>query len=234
MRQFITGSELVPSPAAAINVNLGFEPSYVRVWNPKTGVQMIWNKEVPLTTKKISPAGDGLVKACGILASTSNAAKIRNGAGVIQVNGVIKQIALANTTKSDKDFPAGKWGVFGIQAGADGTVDAGPVGSTAGYTTEALAVAAIKAASVSSDHVLLGYITVLASTSAPFEGTDEFTGTDAQEYNCYDNATMEQVESNGISLIEVGDSSTIYAGFTIGLDTDLVIAGDTLYYEVAR
>ncbi len=234
MKQFITGSELCATPIAAINVNLGFEPRYVRVYNPNTGAEIEWFAENPTVTRKKKPGASVLLSKGRVTMGTSAKDKIKTSEFTVQIAGVKKVVAAAETSKTDEDIPAGKWGLYGIQVGVDGTIDAAPngAGNTTGYATEAAAIAGIE--SLSSGHVLVGYATVQASTSSDYVGDAAFDDSSVKEVNFYDATPGELISTNGITLIEVGDSSEIYAGFTIGADADIQVAGDTIYWEASR
>jgi hypothetical protein len=73
-------------------------------------------------------------------------------------------------------IPASTWGVIAIDAVAAGTISfvSGAANYTTGYTTEALAIAAMPAKTAAKART--GYFTVLASASAWVAGTDALAG----------------------------------------------------------
>lgn len=73
-------------------------------------------------------------------------------------------------------IPAATWGVIAIDAVAAGTISfvSGAANYTTGYTTEALAIAAMPAKTAAKART--GYFTVLASASAWVAGTDALAG----------------------------------------------------------
>lgn len=99
-------------------------------------------------------------------------------ASTIQINGVRTLVAAltAQAFGSLGTIPASTWGIITMERVAAGTATfvSGAANYTTGYTTEALALAAIPA--ITANKVRVGYITVLASASTWVAGTDALAG----------------------------------------------------------
>jgi len=139
----------------------------------------------------------------------------------------------AGTAPTATTIPENKYGLFGFEIGADGTIDKKDSADNAtGYATEALAIAALPTAS--SAHVLFMYVTVTTTATAGFVGaTDNFdaAGVTAKFYNV-ENCTG--ITSAGITPIDPGDSTSYLGGFIIGTNANVNVDDDTLYYPAWR
>lgn len=99
-------------------------------------------------------------------------------ASYISINGVNGSVA-AETAKAFGalgTIPASTWGLIALERVANGTTTfvSAADNYTTGYTTEALAIAAIPAQT--ADKVMTGFVTVLASASTWVAGTDALAG----------------------------------------------------------
>ena len=218
------------------NVDIGFTPSKVEVWNPSSNVKLTWDDSMDDgTARKDAPNVDGLLTAprVAIGEGAGNLEKFHVESFLAQIAGVQVQVAETTVTKTDEDITKNLWGLYGMQVGADGTIDAAPNATTAtGWSTEADAIEDIEACT--SAHVLVGYATIHASTSANYEGDADMDGSKVATANYYDAPLVTFVEELGITPIAEGDVSGVKQGFTIGYDRHLWYPGDTLYYTAWR
>jgi len=100
-------------------------------------------------------------------------------------------------TGTSANFAIGQWAIFGVEIDSAGTYYSNwATNTTAGYSTEALAIAALPA--LTTDRASIGYVTVQAKADADFTaGTDALTtgtgGDVAQATNYYN-----KLDPNGI------------------------------------
>lgn len=99
-------------------------------------------------------------------------------ANVIQIAGV-RTLLAAETAKAFGalgTIPASTWGIITMERVAAGTSTfvSGAANYTTGYASEALALAAIPA--ITAGKVMVGYLTILASSSTWVTGTDALAG----------------------------------------------------------
>lgn len=225
------GTEVCASPIASIDINVGYIPDWVRVFNPTNGCQMEWIYGMTAGTGIFAPTvKNGVLSSpgCAMGSTKKQVANIAFSFGIAGI-GYNKAAVAAGTAPTATTIPKNKWGLFGFEIGGDGTIDLNDAADNAtGYASEALALAALPAASAS--HVLFMYVTVMCTEAAGFIGaTTNFdaTGVTAHFYNV-DSVTNPQ--SLGITTL---DNST-HRGFRIGAHTVLQVAGQTLYWDCGR
>lgn len=229
MLDYVNGS--FAGTGAAINKDIGFVPSRVKIINPNTNSEVLWTDEMG--------AGRGIKKAeivTGLLTKCQTAigstpANVATPAFEFQILGTkyYKAAVAAGTAPTATTIPQNKYGLFGYEIGADGTIDSkDAAGNATGYATAAAAIAALPAASAS--HVLIGYVVVMSTDGGGFVGaTTSFA--DAAVTATYYSASLALFPSTG--LITSLDSSS-GRGFTLGTDANINVNGDTLYFEAWR
>lgn len=103
---------------------------------------------------------------------------LATGAQTIQIAGVPSAITAqtAQAFGALGTIPASKWGLISVERVAAGTTTfvSAAANYTTGYTTEALAIAALPA--ISANKVRVGYVTILATASTFVVGTDALAG----------------------------------------------------------
>ncbi len=113
-----------------------------------------------------------------ITPSTGTTNTLATSAGIITIAGVPVLVAAttANAVGGIGTIAASKWGILAVDAIANGTITCVfASGGTAGFATEALAIAAIGTQlAKTANKARVGYITVLASASTWVAGTDGF------------------------------------------------------------
>jgi hypothetical protein len=218
---------------ANIDKQIGFVPNYVKVWNPKTNIELEWaygmlngsakkNGDFVATTLRTSPK----------LVIGSTPANLANVAFTYEIGGMEYAKAAvaagtALTSGAPGTVPQNKYGLFGLEIGTDGTIaNLDAADNATGYATEALAIAALTATTAA--HVLMGYVTVIR-TGGTFIGatTSLADATTTAKYYSMNGSTAAFPQTLGITPL---DNSTTGQGFRVGLDTDLQGLGDTLYY----
>lgn len=217
---------------AAVNQIVGFAPGAVRIHNLRNGNSMFWTNDMTSGYGILSgtfPAATGVLSSPGCsMGSTKD--QVANVLFNFEIAGAsyAKAATAAGTAPTATTIPQNKWGLFGFEIGADGTIDLLDAADNAtGYASEALALAAIPTASAS--HVLFMYVTVMCTEAAGFIGaTTNFdaTGVTANFYN----ATLKHLATSG----GISPYSTLGYGFTLGTNTRINISGDTLYWEAFR
>ena len=217
---------------SAVNQIVGFAPGTVKVHNLRNGNSILWTNDMTSGYGILSgvfPAATGVLSNPGCsMGSTKD--QVANVMFNFEIAGVpyAKAATAAGTAPTATTIPQNKWGLFGFEIGADGTIDLiDAAGNAAGYASEALALAAIPTASAS--HVLFMYVTVMCTEAAGFVGaTTNFdaTGVTANFYN----ATLKHLATSG----GISPYSTAGYGFTLGTNTRININGDTLYWEAFR
>jgi hypothetical protein len=219
---------------AALPVEIGFEPSVFKVTNPATGCTLMWGSNLD-DDKALKQGGDCIVRA-GTLAIGTPKTDVSISDLVFKVDGMQYLLtadasaAISTTTCAHSDVHD-HYAAFGISAGVNGTVDAGPdaASNATGYHTEAEAIAGLLAVAPASAHTLLGYITVKIDA----DGADFVGGTtelDASGYTTTYYPANQIIEAGGISAY-AGSSGY---GVSIGTDPNLNVSGDTLYWEAYR
>lgn len=110
-------------------------------------------------------------------------------------------------------FPAGKWGIFNVSCNSSGTLTATwATAASAGYTSEALAIAALPA--TPAGEVSLGYVTVRAHASNTFTaGSDALAsgtgGNAAQTTTYYDSTALDPASAVGAALSSLTNSTAL-------------------------
>lgn len=223
----------VAGTGAAITQIVGFTPGRVKVTNIKNGRSIEWTDDMAAASGIIR--GD-FYSAAAVLSSPraaigSTPANVANAAFDFEIAGVkyTKAAVAAGTAPTATTIPQNKYGLFGFEIGADGTIDRKDAADNAtGYDTAALALAALPSASAS--HVLFMYVVVMRTNAAGFVGaTTSFA--DAETTATYYNVDLKNyITVNGITSY----SGTLGYGFTLGALANLNISGDTLYWEAWR
>jgi len=221
---------------SAINISLGFTPQKVRCWNPTSGAELTWQEGMTEATalKRFAPNATGLSSSPRpAIGSTKD--YVASGAFEFKIAGAAyaKAAVAAGTGPTVTTIPINKYGLFGFEIGADGTIDSGrdATANATGYSTATLAIAALPAAS--SAHTLAFYVVVINTATTFVGNTTNFDATGVTA-TYYVPTLLQSPTSLGITPIDPGDSTTIAGGFTIGADTALNILGDTIYYEAWR
>lgn len=226
-----TGTNVCATPIASIDINVGYVPEWVRVFNPANDCKMEWFYGMAAGTGIFTPTvknGVLTTPGCAMGSTKDQVANIAFNFGIAGI-GYSKAATAAGTAPTATTIPQNKWGLFGFEIGADGTIDKkDAANNAAGYASEALALAALPAAS--ADHVLFMYVTVMCTEAAGFVGaTTEFdaVGVTAHFYNV---ASVVNPQTLGITTVDDDDCR----GFRIGAHTSLQVAGQTLYWECGR
>jgi hypothetical protein len=235
MNSYSSGS--TTGTGAALNVSLGFTPQRVRLWNPKTGAEVIWIEgmtEATVYAKNDVYTSNGLLSdPRPAIGSTKD--YVATGAFNYQISGTTytKAAVSAGTGPTATTIPMGKYGLFSFEIGADGTIDAGPdaTANATGYATAAAAIAALP--SPSSAHCLCAYVVVTNSATDFVGNTTNFDATGVTA-TYYTPTMLTNTTSGGITPIDPGDSTSVAGGFTIGTMTSINVLGDTIYYEAWR
>jgi len=232
MGELITG--YTTGTGALITVACGFKPTLVRLFDAMGGKLGTWRSGMAdascfLEDQSLDGAMTDPIPAIG-----TTAANVANKAFTFRIAGVgySKAAVAAGTAPTATTIPQNKWGLFGWEIAADGTIDSGAdaAGNAAGYASEALAIAALPAAS--ANHVIFMYVTVMSTNVAGFVGaTDGFADADVTA-NYYTNSDL-LIKSGGITPQDENDNTT-GRGFTIGTNAFLNKVGDTIYYEALR
>jgi hypothetical protein len=241
-QQLKTGS--TTGTGASLNVDLGFTPRRVELWNPSTSTKMVWTDD--LTDGycfKENPVRRSVIGTATAYTSVLSTARLKKGvissATVAayaypfnwQIAGVnySKATATAFAITATASYPASRYGIIAFEIGVDGAIALRAGGAT-GYASSAAAIAALPAANPA--HVVFGYVVVRSGTATLFKpGTTRLTATNSTFYNIQ---PINYQTSLGVTPIDPGDSSTITGGFTIGADEDLNRSGDTIYYTAWR
>ncbi len=237
-QQLFTGT--VAGTGSAINVNLGFTPSAVEIWNPMTDCTLNWISDMAdgYGVKVVPLADDQLLTDADFSMSATNKAQVYTRAFKYLIDGTTYSKAATTTDITATTIPQLKYGLFGFQIGLNGTIDArDATGNAAGYDSAASAIADIP--TLTGSHISLGYLTVMSTAAAGFVGaTTEFdsvgTATSIATATFVSAQNVNRIITGGITPIETGDSTTIPGGFTIGTDSDLNVSGDTLSYKAWR
>jgi len=129
------------SSLAVISVNLGFVPGYVRIRNKSNGNVGWWNSSMTSgSMNKITYGASGLVPAPTLSMHATNKANVKITACTVYVAGVPVAVALTEIAPSANTLTKSKYGVFGFECGANGTVDKTPNSATFAHDTSASAI----------------------------------------------------------------------------------------------
>ncbi len=162
---------------SSLNVVLGFQPTYCEVFNDNGELVAIYAEGKTLI---VSEEYDKPLSRVNAAPAASAKAKVAHGAFAVRIAGVVKTIA-ANTsglTLTGDAIPQNKFGGFGYEVAADGTMDLkAAADNSTGYDTAAAALAAAKAVSVASNHVRVLYFTVKNTAGSFTPGTTELDAT---------------------------------------------------------
>lgn len=225
---------------ADLNFVFGFQPQKIKVVSDALpGVELNWQR---LSTKASTysgvwaapkgilsgPVGSGLLKspAPGIGSTTD---QVATGAFNFMINGVTyhKAAVAAGTAPAATTVPDGKFGLFGFEIGADGTIDNNDAADNAtGYATAALALAALPDAS--ANHTMIAYIIVEAD-GADFVGATTALSAATVNVTYYVPALKGLIASDGNGIKVLEDSNG--RGITIEADGVLNVSGNTLRVE---
>lgn len=226
MINFLRGT--IPATGAAITKIIGFKPTAVIVHNPNRGVTIEWTSDMGAAAGfKKGGVTTGLISSPGC-AIGSTPANVANGAFSYMLFGVryYKAAVAAGTAPTATTIPQNKYGLFGYEIGSDGTIDKKDAADNAtGYNTAALALAALPTASAS--HLLFMYVIVMRTNAAGFVGATTSFADAETTVTYYNVATSNSCTTTGITAYD----SSLGQGFSIGVDTDLNVSGDTLYFE---
>jgi hypothetical protein len=226
--QQTSGYNVCAGTIASIDVNVGFQPDWVEVFNPTNDTTMKWWAGMPDGSGKIE-GGEVIlgVRSTAGAAMGSTKSSVASIAFWFSVAGVkyLKAAVAAGTAPTATTVPQNTWGLFGYEIVGAGTITAldAPANAT-GYATEALAIAAIPAQTASK--VFFMYVTVI-NTAAAFVGATtlfDATGVTAHFWSV-PSYTFPQLL--GITPL---NSSTI-RGFRIGAHPQLQVANQTLYWR---
>ncbi len=246
MKSSISGT--TTGTGSAINIEVGFLPTRIEMQIGESSVAGFWDDSMRAATFNIQHIGEsrtGNVLIGSHLPSIgSTDTQLANDRVVCQYIAagdvrVEKAATTAGTafTATDHDIDATEWACYQLCVVTGGTVtierSGGAYGSTSGYATEALAVAALP--TVTTNSASLGYITIEATSGAIFNATTDAlaagaSGTPAETTNYY---AGYGVMTAGISQYgsTSGDS---YYGFTIGTSDLLNVAGSIIYWKAFR
>lgn len=229
------------SSLAVINVNLGFVPGSVRIRNRSNGNVGWWNSSMPSgSINKITYTANGLVPAPTLSMHATNKANVKITACTVYVAGVPVAVALTEIAPSANTLTKAKYGVFGFECGANGTVDKTPNSATFAHDTSALAIANINA--TATGHVRLGYVVVLSDSTVSFIGaTSTFDSANVVAYFVSENR-LDYVTTGGITpltgtasyTISLGTTGSGVTGFSIGTDAHFQVLSDVIEYAAWR
>jgi hypothetical protein len=221
---FVNGGELYPG----YNINIGFKPSKISVMNRAKGFSLEWNDSMANDVSFASRAAARVLsQPLSYIGSTP--ANVANGEFWFEINGVryYKAATAAGTAPTATTIPNGKWGLFGFEIGADGTIDKKDAAANAtGYASEALALAALPAASAA--HTLFMYVTVSRANAAGFVGaTTSFA--DAQTTANYYGISP-SLSAYGITPADEKGTR----GVRLDWNNEIFVPGDTIEWEAFR
>lgn len=216
---------------AALNVEVGFKPSVIKIYNNVQALAGVWNDNMAngsatIESEYIDTVLDPTKPAIGTTTS-----RIAHAAFRYRIAGVpyLEASLAAGAAPTATTIPQNKWGLFCWEIAADGTLDTGPdaAGNAAGaYATEAAAIAAMPAPSAS--HIIPFYVTVMRTNAAGFVGATTAFNDAETTYNCYEYSAS-QILTGGITPYE-----TNFYGFTVGTSAYLNKLGQTYYFEAIR
>lgn len=122
------------------------------------------------TIRSILTGTMGFLTAPTLSIGTSSKTKLKNAAFTFSDGYGTRYVSSAETVLGSTVIPQSKYGAVALDIGSDGTIDAvEATGNSTGYTTAALALAAIP--QVASGHIRLGTITIIKSDGAFTLGT---------------------------------------------------------------
>lgn len=215
---------------ATHNINIGFIPSRVEIYNKVIGLVAFWSNTDPTYTYITHPYVDGILDD-PVPQIGSTKANVANVLFRYKIAGVEYQKAAvsAGTAPGNDVVPQGKWGAVAFDIAADGTLDAVEASNNAtGYTTEALAIAGIPAAGTS--HIRAFYVTATKSDGNLTFGT---TALDASGVTCnFYSYNPRQVAS---AITEYGDAlGDSYYGVTLSSSDYINKAGEAYILKAYR
>jgi len=226
MLQYKRGT--ITGTGAAINKSVGFLPDRVWVFNPLSGKGLRWNRDMGTTYAGIKEGMKYLNDKVMSAARPSIGSTLTQVASVafdFALDGVnyTKAAVAAGSALTATTVPTTKWGLFGWEVVAAGTVTSlDAAGNATGYNTEALAIAAMP--SQTSNKIFFMYITVCRTGSGGFVGATTQLDDANTVVHYYNVLPWNVIASGGISVY--GEE-----GFTLGTDSDINVLGDTLFYE---
>jgi hypothetical protein len=226
MAKIITGT--YTGTAAALNVSVGFKPTCFKIYNG-SGLIGLWTSDMPdASCTLMSEYIDSVIgdPAPGI--GTTNT-QLANKAFQYVIAGVPynKAAVAAGTAITATTVPQNKYGLFGFEIAADGTLDAwDAAGNNVGYATAALAIAAKPANSAS--HVGAFYVVVMNTAAGGFVGATTALNASTVTATYYSNFDR-FIKAGGVTP-KGGSTDTIH-GVQIGTSAYLNTSGATYYYE---
>jgi hypothetical protein len=230
MLQYKQGT--ITAAGTAAEVNLGFIPSLVKVFNPLNGITLKWLYSMGTTIAGVKEGNipylnDRVVKATRSKIG-STATQVYNSAFDFALDGVVytKAATAAGSALTATTVPTTTWGLFGWEVVANGTISSLDAADNAtGYATEALAIAAMP--SQTANKIFFMYITVSRTGSGGFIGATTELSDEDTIVHYYNVLPWNMIASGGISVLDDGTSM----GFTLGTDSEINVSGETLYYE---
>lgn len=220
MNEFKSGT--VEGTGAAINISLGWQPDYVKVWNIDGEV----------------PASIEWVKA---LNSSGTEVGMGDAGGWKTVDGVEALYTLAIDAGSDADGDKDAIEVGDLVVEKDASTEV-----ASGATGVVVHVPAATSGTWAGDDWLGSIVikdfsgTAFTENDKIFVGDQQMALVAAAGEVIYDGSTglaptasTDKLSSNGITPYD-GSAQTAAVGFTIGADTDVNISGDTLMYIAMR
>lgn len=233
MDKIVTGT--YTGTGAALSESIGFKPSMVKIYNYYGGLVGIWDSSMADAAATImNPyiAGTGTILSDPVPQIGSTKTNVANVGFQYSIAGVpyTKAAVAAGTAPTATTVPQNKWGLFGFELASDGTIDKkDAAGNSAGYASEALAIAAKPSAS--SSHILAFYITVMSTAAGGFVGATTELDASVVTCNYYANSAS-YIASGGITPL--GDTNDTYFGFQVGTSAYLNTAGAVYFYEAIR
>jgi hypothetical protein len=189
---------------AALGLDLGFVPDFMEIYDAYGGLCGIYDSsmadgEILL----IHPDIDSTISSAAPYIG-STAANCANRAFDIRIAGIPYNVSAdaAGTAPTATVVPVSTYGAFGYEVAADGTIDSGwdAANNAAGYASEALAIAGIRAVAASGSHVRAFFFTV-TSSSGSYTGATTALNTSTLTVNYYEYSDL-RLSSGGITIID--------------------------------
>lgn len=225
----------VEGTGAALNVLCGYVPTKVRITRDDLVGEMVWFDHMSDGTairSNYPVDSDGLLSQPALSMGTTKDRVATEAFDYVIANVAYSKSAVEDGTgPTDTTIPQDKWGLFGFEIGSNGTIDNNDAADNndPGYETEADAIDALP--SVSSDHIMIGYVTVMSTNASGFVGdTTDFDHEDVTA-NFYTTDLLGYLSSDGITPINTNPTGQ---GFTIGDDSVFNIDGEYMTVEIWR
>lgn len=208
---------------AALSLEMGFCPARVEIFTEIGNMIGVWtssmsNASVMILHPYIDMLTTDPVPQIGT--TTTRMANLAFKYRIASIN-YSKAAVAAGTALTATTVPQNKWGLFGFELGADGTLDANDAsGNATGYSTLAAALAAKPAASAS--HVRAFHVAVMSTASGGFVGNTTALNDPAVTAYFYAHNDALQT-SGGITPLSITGQSV--QGVTIGTNAYINTAG---------